>query len=202
MFPTIGPFPWLSTTVMPSFTRRAMGSIVARVIESCSSNVPVPPAGRIAFPPRVITADWGSVRARGPASREVIRQRARSSSARSPDLVRDVRANAAQRLADVFDRVGVGKPDVTFAAGPERCARERRHARFLEKRPLHLLALHVERLDIREHVEGPGRLEAPESGNPVQPLHDLVAPTVELRDHGPDRLLRAAERRDARALNE
>ena len=38
----------------------AIGSMVRRVIAHCSSNVPVPRAGRIAFPPRVIRMLWGS----------------------------------------------------------------------------------------------------------------------------------------------
>jgi hypothetical protein len=54
MFPTMGPFPWLSTTSTPSRTSSAIGCMVRRVMAHCSSNVPVPRAGRMAFPPSVI----------------------------------------------------------------------------------------------------------------------------------------------------
>src|SRR6266849_4597934 len=109
-------------------------------------------------------------------------------------------AHPVQGLPEIGLRVGVGEPEIALAVLSEGRAPEDGHATFLQDRLGNLRRGPLERLDVREDVEGALGRPAGHAGESVEPGHDDVAPPLELGDHPLHRRLILLERGDARPL--
>src|SRR5437879_6105371 len=110
------------------------------------------------------------------------------------------RAHAVEGGAEVRLRVGVGEPEIALAVGAERGARQRGDAGLVEQALGDFGGRAPGAGDVREHVERAARAQALHAGQLVEPVHEDVAPPLELGDHAAGLL--ALERGDAGELHE
>src|SRR3954468_3834069 len=115
---------------------------------------------------------------------------------------RDQPPHPRGRLGEVLQRSGEGKPQVARAALAESAPVEERDALFLEQALRQLAGRDGHAADVGKGIEGAVGQVAAHAGDGLQKSDDGVAPAPELGGHGGDHFLGAAQRGDARLLDE